>query len=238
MSISCDNRYLEQAYIREAIPIKAHLIAHNANTSFDAFGRVFFEAFNEQTNKWKTISIAEIQTKNGEYYAQGYIRLNEPTTIRARYEGSDIFTTHYEPAISEELTFENISQYHLAICFFDDAQQESDKYPLCNNQEEEETFYVREEIRIPISMWYNQEQNNQGQCIYTQKYREKKLNLKVFVEEQELHNIQYEHGNYIVSFSVTQPGEYTVRAYIPRTDDILDAVNMKTIQVKYGENND
>lgn len=210
-------------YIDKVIDVKATL--QQDGTTHDLFGQVYFDInyldegeWND--NNWSTISQGQISNFNGEYYALGHIRLKKtvPAKIRARYEGSKMLSLEYTSSQSDELMINQIKKYDTIV-------------QLRTNDEE---LRVNNNIQITGSVLFNPHEED-SQTIYD-KYFDKNLNIKFFVENQEINNISYVNQEYVINFMVTQPGDYTIKAFIPDTEKTEGASDTIKITV-IGEEN-
>ena len=67
---------------------------------------------------------------------------------------------------------------------------------------------------------------------------DRNIDMKFFIENQELMNINYIDRDYVVNFVVTQAGQYTIQAFIPNTQKTEEASDILIIDVLQGENNE
>lgn len=208
----------ESYYIDKIIDVKA--VLEQSGTTHNLFGQIYFET-SVDDEQWSTVSQSQISNFNGEYYALGHIRLQKaaPTKIRARYEGSKMLSLEYTSSESNELFINDVKKYDTII-------------QLRTNNEN--TFQTNENIQIIGAVLYNPHEED-SQIVYD-KYFDKDLNIKFFVENQEISNIAYINQEYAINFKITQPGDYTIKAFIPNTDKTEEASDIIKIKV-IGENN-
>lgn len=210
LTLECDNT--SEYRIQEAIPIKAKLQTSDT-PPHDVFGNVIFKKY-DSNNQEQTFAISEVTNIDGEYYAKAYFRPDENNMrIKAVYEESKIFSVTYEGSESEYISFDNVHKYDTTV-------------RLYSNQEE---FKTGENIQIRGSILFNNE---------SEKYFDKNINMKFFIENQELMNINYIDRDYVVNFVVTQAGQYTIQAFIPNTQKTEEASDILIIDVLQGENNE
>lgn len=210
-------------YIDKVIDVKA--ILKQDGTTHDLFGQIYFDVnYLEEgewdDNNWSTVSQAQISNFNGEYYALGHIRLQKsvPTKIRARYEGSKMLSLEYTSSESDNLMINQVNKYDTIV----QLRTENEELSINNN------------IQIIGSVLYNP--HEEGSQITYDKYFDKNLNIKFFVENQEISNISYINQEYVINFIVTRPGDYTIKAFIPDTEKTEGASDTIKITVM-GENN-
>lgn len=175
----------------------------------------------EESYERHMLGHAEVREFNGEYYAQGYVRLKENNAkVYASYDGMDIFSIHYTPCKSNIILFDNVQKHHTNIVFNE----------VSNN------LFTNENIQISAYVEYTDNDKTE--------YLHKKVNIKFFVENQEIYNIKEDSEitndnkvikKYIINFAVTQAGDYTIRAYMPETEDMLGSSKQKIIKVQDGE---
>ena len=218
----------EQYYIDDDIQLKAVLTGHIANQENNQpktiYGRIKFKKYiyDETQDEYvykEIVSIADIQNYNGEHYAIAHIRLKdiENTKIYAVYEGATILSTTYESVSDTDVNnhpviFENISKYDTIVQL----------------SSEQESFKTNEPIVIDASVLYDNDKL----------YFDKDLNIKIFIEGQELTSILHYDKKYHVNFMITQAGEYMIRAFIPDTRKTSESYANMIINVENGENNE
>ena len=213
-------------YIDDIIPLKAVLTSQKTNENI--YGEIEFDkqVYDESSNQYiDTVSesISQVSTFNNQHFARAYTRFKEPakTQIKATYNGAEILSNTYNASESNILEFPNVSKYDTTVELF-------------SNQD---TFYTNQNIHIGAMVSYNRrklEENNEVSITKT-KYFDESLNIKIFIENQELTNISYDDNTYNVNFIITQAGTYTIRAFIPNTRKTEEHYAEKIINVIDGE---
>lgn len=215
LTLECDNN--SEYYMHESIPIKAKL--HAANTSHDIFGSVIFKAYEPDEDitdesAGKTFAISEVSNINGEYCAQAYFRPDKNNMrIKAFYEESKIFSITYTASESDTIEFNNVTKYDTTLKLSSDQT----------------TYNTEEVIQIKAAILYQDTDNTK------EKYFDKDIDIKFLVEDREISNITYVDREYMISFAITQPGQYVIRAFIPNTEVFNESSDTLTINVEAGE---
>ena len=207
-------------------------------TNQDIFGQIYFDIQIPEED-YKTTAQAQISTFNDEHFAIGHARLNStnPIVINATYDGVKMLSITYENSDTYDHNYEeNEDNYILGekALIYDNIYKYDTIVKLRSDQER---FVVNENIQIIGSILYNRREID-SEIVYD-KYFDSNANIKFFVENQEINNILFSNNEYVINFAVTQPGEYTIRAFIPETNKTEESVDVMTITVENnGENNE
>ena len=236
ISLMRDDSEPEKYYVGDVIRFKASLKADGTNQ--DIFGQIYFDIQIPEED-YKTTAQAQISTFNDEHFAIGHARLNStnPIVINATYDGVKMLSITYENSDTYDHNYEeNEDNYILGekALIYDNIYKYDTIVKLRSDQER---FVVNENIQIIGSILYNRREID-SEIVYD-KYFDSNANIKFFVENQEINNILFSNNEYVINFAVTQPGEYTIRAFIPETNKTEESVDVMTITVENnGENNE
>ena len=134
-------------------------------------------------------------------------------SLTAQYDGAQILSTTYLPSKTKSLIFNNIQKYNITIDMINDN---------------DEVITTSDNIVIRGELKYDNDKV----------YFDKDLNVKFFVEDTEIQNILYENNQYVIRFSITKPGEYHVKMFVPETDKTMASQGDIVINIIDGDNND
>lgn len=158
-------------------------------------------------------SQSEISNVNNDYYAVTHVKLSPNMSLTAQYDGAQILSTTYLPSKTKSLIFNNIQKYNITIDMINDN---------------DEVITTSDNIVIRGELKYDNDKV----------YFDKDLNVKFFVEDTEIQNILYENNQYVIRFSITKPGEYHVKMFVPETDKTMASQGDIVINIIDGDNND
>lgn len=175
--------------------------------------RVKLQELRESSDITMDIILKKLHIDEETYYSYENGLIDIPTEIIYKIE--QIFDTNLAlDSISEKtLIYDNIKKYDTNV-------------QLESNQDQ---FKTNENIQIIGSVLYD---NNE------QQYFDPNLNIKFFIENQELTNILFIDKKYVVNFIITEPGEYTITTYIPETNKTEASSDTMIINVEKGDDDE